>query len=457
MEIYESTAKNGYCTLSAAERAEMNAYCGRYTEFLKTSKTERTTVKNAVALLEAKGFRAYEKGSPVKPGDKVYFNIRKNALLAAVIGEKPLDEGMGIVASHVDSPRLDVRPVPVYEDTEMAFLGTHYYGWVRRYQWVSLPLMLTGVVFLSDGSSVEVCIGADKDDPVLVIPDLLPHLGAEQNQLPLKEAHKAEAMNVILASEPLPDTDESKAVKLHALKLLYEKYGIKEDDFMSAELELVPALCPRDAGLDRSLIGAYGHDDRVCGYAALDALVNLGVTPSQTAAVLWADKEEIGNTGITGSLSHTFDYCIGLLCKAQGVCREECYEHSFCLSADVTSAYDPNFADAFNKQNAAKVNRGIAVCKYTGSEGKERASDAKAELLGYMRVLFKKHGVLWQTSEMGRTDLGGGGTVALTFANRGIDTLDAGVAVLGMHSPFELVSKLDCYMTNKASRAVFLG
>lgn len=457
METYESTLKNGYCGLGKEEREEMERYCARYMAFLKNSKTERATVKNAVALLEENGFAAYKKGMPVRPGDKYYFNIRENALLAAVIGKKSLEEGMTVVASHVDSPRLDVRPVPLYEDTEMAMLATHYYGWLRRYQWVSLPLMMTGVVFLSDGTKKEISIGADSADPVLVIPDLLPHIGAEQNKLPLSDAHPAEGMNILLASEPLPGTEEGKAVKLHALKLLHDKYGISEDDFLSAELEIVPAIEPREAGLDRSLLGAYGHDDRVCGYPALDALVNLGTVPEKTAAVLWADKEEIGNTGITGSLSQAFDYCIGLLCRAEGVCREDCYHKSFCLSADVTAAYDPNYAGCFNKPNAAKLNRGIAVCKYTGSAGKEHASDAKAELLGYIRTLFQKHGVVWQAAEMGRIDLGGGGTVALTFANRGIDTLDAGVAVLGMHSPFEVVSKLDCYMTLKACRAVFLG
>ena len=452
----ESTKCNGYYRLSEDELLQMEAYCDRYKRFLGNSKTERTTVANAVRMLEANGFRPYEKGMSAKPGDRYYFNIRANALLAAVIGSRPLAEGVRMVASHVDSPRLDIRPDPLKEEAEAAYLQTHYYGWVRKYQWVSLPLMLQGIVYLADGTGVCVNIGADEADPVLVIPDLLPHMSAEQNKLPLSEAHTGEKLNVLVASRPLPDTDRAAAVKMRALRLLNERYGITEDDFLSAELEVVPAIPVRDVGLDRSLIGGYGQDDRVCGYAALDALCGIDL-PEKTAVMVWADKEEVGNNGITGARSRSFDHCLDLLCREQNADLSDCYDNSFCLSGDVTAAYDPNYEDCFNKQNAAKLNYGIAVTKYTGYNGKEQASDAKGELLSYIRRLFDKHNVIWQSTEMSRIDLGGGGTVALEFANRGIDTLDGGVAVLGMHSPFEVVSKLDCYMTYKAYSAVFKG
>ena len=453
---YESTKCNGYYQIPKEELPLMEAYCSRYMRFLETSRTEKATVTNAVSLLEQHGFQAYKAGMPANPGDRYYFNIRNNALLAVVIGKKPLDSGMQIVASHVDSPRLDIRPDPLKEESESAFLQTHYYGWVRKYQWVSLPLMLQGVVYLADGRRVDVTIGQDPSDPVFVIPDLLPHISSEQNKLPLSEAHTGENMNILIGSRPLPDSDRSKAVKLQVLEILHEKLGISEDDFLSAELEAVPAISVRETGIDRSMIGGYGHDDRVCGYAALDALLGIDL-PEKTAAVLWADKEEVGNNGITGACSRAFDYCIERLCRAQGCFLGDCFEHSFCLSGDVTAAYDPNYADCFNKTNCARLNYGIAVTKYTGFSGKEQASDAKAELLSYIRTLFARYGVVWQNTEMARVDLGGGGTVALEFANRGIDTLDAGVAVLGMHSPFEVVSKLDCYMTYKAYSAVLQG
>ena len=453
-EMLELPPRNGYRRLPEIEAEAVSRYCERYMDFLKTSRTERSTIANTVAILEKNGFREYETGSPLTQGDRIYFNNRHRSLIAAVIGEAPLDEGINIVASHVDSPRLDLRPNPLVQESELALLKTHYYGWIRKHQWVSLPLMIEGVVYLEEGSRVDVRIGADPGDPVFVIPDLLPHISQNQNKAALAEAHKAEKLNLLVASVPVPDAEASRAVKLQALRLLNEKYGLTETDFASAELEIVPAVDPNYVGLDRSMIGAYGQDDRVCAYAGLEALVGLNV-PKHTAVLLFADKEEVGNNGVSGARSMAFDYYIGLMCKALGSDREECYHNSFCLSGDVTSAFDPNYSDAFAGENTAIVNGGIAISKYTGFGGKEQASDAHAELLSYARGLFKKHGVIWQTAEMGRIDLGGGGTVALEFANRGIDTLDAGVAVLGMHSPFEVVSKLDCYMTSKAYRAVF--
>ncbi|MBR7149954.1 MAG: aminopeptidase [Oscillospiraceae bacterium] len=450
----ETEMHNGYYRMEEADYALMDAYIDRYKAFLDHSRTERTTITNTIALAEAKGFRPYVEGMDLKPGDRVYFPNHDRSMCLAVIGSKSLEEGFAIVASHVDSPRLDLRPRPLFEKNEMAFFRTHYYGWVRKYQWVALPLMLTGVVFLRDGSKVTVTIGEGNEEPKLVITDLLPHVSREQNKLPLAEAHTGEQMNILVGSVPLADAEKGKAVKLQVLKALNEKYGITEDDFITAELEAVPALPVSDVGLDRSLIGAYGHDDRVCAYAALDALFDLEI-PGRTAVVILADKEEIGNRGVSGMRSGAFDYFLGMLCKSQGVELAKSYHKSFCLSADVTSAYDPNYADCFEEQNCAHLNRGIAICKYTGSEGKENASDATAETMAYACKLFNDHKVLWQSSEMSVVDLGGGGTVARELADRGIETLDAGVPVLSMHAPWETVSKLDCYMTMKACKVLF--
>lgn len=450
----ESELQNGYRRMDGAELPLLDAYCERYKAFLSASRTERATVKNAVSLAESRGFRPYTSGMTLKSGDRVYYNNRGRALCLAVIGTRPLAQGMTITAAHIDSPRLDVRPRPLYETDEIAYLKTHYYGWVRKYQWVAIPLMLQGVVILRSGEAVSVSIGDSEGDPRLVVTDLLPHLSGEQDKLPLSKAHSGETMNLLAGSRPLPDCDETKAAKLQALEALHQKYGISEDDLISAELEAVPAFPVCDVGLDRSLIGAYGQDDRVCAYAALDALLELGV-PGRTAVCIMADKEEVGNNGVSGMRSASFDYFLEGLCRAQGCGLRQCYENSFCLSADVTSAYDPNYADAFEPLNTARVNHGLAVCKYTGFKGKEQASDASAELVGYVRQVFDSAGVIWQPAEMGRIDLGGGGTVALELANRGIDTLDAGVPVLSMHAPFETVSKLDCYMMYKACKALY--
>ena len=450
----ETEHNNGYRRINSTELPQMEAYCTRYKEFLSASRTERTTVANAIRLAESQGFRPYEAGTELKPGDRVYLNNRGRSMCLAVIGREPLSKGAAIVAAHIDSPRLDIRPRPLFENNEIAYLRTHYYGWLRKYQWVALPLMLQGVVILRSGETISVSIGDRPEDPKFVVTDLLPHISGEQNKLPLSEAHRGEAMNILIASNPLEDCDETKAVKLRALDLLHSKYGITEDDLISAELEAVPALPVSDVGLDRSLIGAYGHDDRVCAYAALDALLSVEI-PNRTAVCILADKEEVGNNGVSGMCSSAFDYFLEDLCQAQGCSLSRCYRNSFCLSADVTAAYDPNYADAFEAQNSAHINRGIAVCKYTGFRGKEQASDASAELMAYARKLFDDNGVLWQSAEMGKIDLGGGGTVALELANRGVDTLDAGVAVLSMHSPFETVSKLDCYMTYKACKVLY--
>ena len=446
--------EHGLDRISAVEEAEMNDYCEQYKAFLDVSKTERECVVSAIRLAEAKGFRSYTPGMDIAPGDKLYYNNRGKAIMLMVIGQKPLSEGANIGAAHTDAPRLDLKPNPLYEDAELAYLKTHHYGGIRNYQWVTVPLELHGLVVRRDGSEVYVKIGDDPRDPQLVINDLLPHLGREQGKKPLNEAIPSESLNILVGSRPLRDDDGSDRVKVEVLRLLHEKYGITEEDFISAELEAVPAANARDIGFDRSLIGAYGHDDRVCAYAELAALLALD-KPEKTAVCIFADKEEIGSEGVSGMQGDYFEYIMGSLCRSQGVGLRECLAHSFCLSADVTAAYDPNFAEVYERRNSAYVNYGIGLCKYTGAGGKSGASDASAEVVGKVRKLFNDEGVIWQMAELGRTDAGGGGTVAKYMAKRNIDTLDAGVPVLSMHAPFETVAKLDCYMTYRGMKAIF--
>ena len=450
-----SGRKNGYDRFDSAEQAAMDAYCDGYKAFLDKGKTERLCAAEVLRLAEQKGYKPFTRGMDVKPGDKVYLCNRGKAVMLAYIGKKSLADGAQIAAAHIDSPRLDLKPNPLYEDSELAFFKTHYYGGIRKYQWVTIPLELRGVIALKDGSRVEVNIGAEAGDPKLVITDLLPHLGQEQAKKPLATAIPGETLNLLLGSRPIGDEDDTGRVKLAVMKLLNEKYGITEDDFTSAELEAVPAANACDIGLDRSLIGAYGHDDRVCGYAALKALLDLEETPEKTAVCVLADKEEIGSDGVTGMQSAAFDTFMEDLCATQDVPVRVCFEKSFCLSADVTAAYDPDYADVYEKRNSAFVNYGIGLCKYTGARGKSGASDADAETVAYVRRLFDDAGVIWQIAELGKVDAGGGGTVAMYMANRNITTLDAGVPVLSMHAPFETVAKLDCYETYKGMKAVY--
>ena len=450
-----SGRKNGYDRFDSAEQAAMDAYCDGYKAFLDKGKTERLCAAEVLRLAEKKGYKPFTRGMDVKSGDKVYLCNRGKAVMLAYIGKKSLADGAQIAAAHIDSPRLDLKPNPLYEDSELAFFKTHYYGGIRKYQWVTIPLELRGVIALKDGSRVEVNIGADSGDPKLVITDLLPHLGQEQAKKPLATAIPGETLNLLLGSRPIGDEDDTGRVKLAVMKLLNEKYGITEDDFTSAELEAVPAANACDIGLDRSLIGAYGHDDRVCGYAALKALLDLEETPEKTAVCVLADKEEIGSDGVTGMQSAAFDTFMEDLCAAQDVPVRVCFEKSFCLSADVTAAYDPDYADVYEKRNSAFVNYGIGLCKYTGARGKSGASDADAETVAYVRRLFDDAGVIWQIAELGKVDAGGGGTVAMYMANRNITTLDAGVPVLSMHAPFEVVAKLDCWETYKGMKAVY--
>ena len=446
--------KNGYDRLRPGELEAMDAYCAGYKQFLDAGKTERECVDRTIALAETSGFRPYTRGMELNPGDKVYQVNRGKAIMLAVMGKKSLAEGVNIGAAHIDSPRLDLKQNPLYEADEMAFLKTHYYGGIRKYQWVTIPLELHGVVALKSGQVIRVSVGNGEGDPLFTIDDLLPHLGAEQSKKPLGEAIPAENLNILVGSRPLSDDEGKDRVKIAVLELLNRKYGIVEEDFISAELSAVPAFKACDIGFDRSLIGAYGHDDRVCAYAALAALLQLG-TPERTAVCMLADKEEIGSEGVTGMKCECFDTFMADLCAGQGVLPRACYEKSFCLSADVTAAYDPNFADVYEKRNSAFVNYGMGLCKYTGARGKSGASDASAEVVAYARRVLDDANVVWQMAELGKVDAGGGGTVAAYMAERNIDTLDAGVPVLSMHAPFETVGKLDCYMTFKGMKAVF--
>ena len=447
--------KNGYARITPEQRAEMESYCKRYAAFMDACKTEREATSWASAEAEKRGFKPFAPGMAAKPGDKIYMNNRGKSILLAVIGTESLDHGANICAAHVDSPRMDLKPNPLYEDSEIAYFKTHYYGGIKKYQWPTIPLALHGVVARKDGTCVTVTVGEDEGDPVLVISDLLIHLSADQMKKPLAEGIVGEQLNLILGTEPA-EGEGADLVKLHIMKLLNEKYGLIESDFLSAELTIVPAGKCREVGLDRSLLGAYGHDDRVCAYAELEALFAME-TPAKTAVCILADKEEIGSVGISGMQSHAFEYFMETLCDAQNVRLEECFANSFCLSADVSNAFDPNFAETCDRRNNSLLNYGVAICKYTGSRGKGGASDASAEAMGHVRSTLDRAGVVWQIATLGKVDQGGGGTVAAYMANRNIVTVDAGVPVLCMHAPMELVSKYDCYMTMLACRAIYLA
>ena len=445
--------KCGLNRISAEQRADMDAYIQRYSAFLTACKTEREAVAWAIDAAEKLGFKPIVPGMDVKPGDKVYLNGHNKSMILAVVGTEPLAKGANICGAHVDSPRIDLKPNPLYEDNDIAYFKTHYYGGIKKYQWTCVPLAIHGVVCLKDGTSVNVVIGEDPADPVLMISDLLIHLSADQMQKTLAKGIEGEQLNVILGTEPL-EGEGSDLVKLNVMKLLNEKYGMIEADFHSAELSVVPAGPCREVGLDRSLLGSYGHDDRVCAYAQLEAIFSLE-NPARTSVCILADKEEIGSMGVSGMKSESFEYFMEVLCDAQGAKLTECFANSFCLSADVSGAFDPNFPETCDPRNTARLNHGVGVCKYTGSRGKSGASDASAEVMHKIRTILDDAGVIWQMATLGKVDQGGGGTIACIMANRNIPTVDAGVPVLNMHAPFELVSKLDTYMTMLACKAVY--
>lgn len=446
--------KNGYDRISDADRAQMEPYCKEYMQFISACKTEREAVSWMIAEAEKHGYRAFVPGMRLNPGDKVYANGYGKCVIFAKIGAEPLNKGTHICAAHLDSPRMDLKPNPLYEDCEMSYFRTHYYGGIKKYQWTTIPLALHGVVAKKDGSVITVKIGEDTDDPVFCVTDLLVHLAADQMKKTLAEGVTGENLRVILGSKPLKDDEGADRIRFATMCLLNEKYGITEDDFLSAELTMVPAGPARDVGFDRSLIAAYGHDDRVCAYASFRPMLELD-TPKKTAVCVLVDKEEIGSEGISGMQSQFFETFMEDLCKATGAEIRRCFENSFCLSADVTNAYDPLYAETCEKSNNTRINYGTGIFKYTGARGKSTASDASAEVMAYVRKLFSNHDVIWQTGELGKVDQGGGGTVACYMAKRNIETVDAGVPVLSMHSPMELVSKLDTYMTYKGMKVFY--
>ena len=447
--------KNGYDRIDTEERLVMEQYAEEYKKFLNEARTEREAVKLAVEMAEAQGFVPYERGMEMAPGTKIYFNNRGKSLILAVMGEQPLENGCVIAGAHVDAPRLDLKQQPLMEQDELAYFRTHYYGGIKKYQWVTIPLELHGVVVLQSGETVDVVIGRDPEDPQLVITDLLPHLGADQSQKKLGEAITGEGLKLLIGSVPY-DVPGKDRVKLAIMSILNDKYGITEEDFLSAELCAVPAMEVRDIGLDRSMIGGYGHDDRSCAFAELKAILELD-TPPRTAVCILADKEEIGSDGVTGMQSHAFDMFMEDLCAEQNIPLRRCFEKSFCISADVCNGFDPLYPEVSEKSNNALMNYGMGICKYTGSRGKSGTSDASAETVAYLRRIFAQAGVVWQMAELGKVDQGGGGTIAKYMANRNIETIDAGVPVLSMHAPFEVVAKFDCYMTYKGVAAAYMA
>ena len=445
--------KNGFDSLPKEELDAVWAFSEDYKKYIDASKTEREAVSESERLALANGFVKYDSSKTWQEGDKFYKINRDKSIILVRMGKRDISEGICIAAAHIDSPRLDVKPNPLYESSDIAFLKTHYYGGIKKYQWTTIPLALHGVVVKADGEKLTFSIGENESDPVFYITDLLPHLGADQMRKTLAEAIPAETLNVVVGSAKI-DSEEVKArVKTSVLEYLNTHYGMVEEDFLSAELTFVPAGVARDIGFDRSLIVAYGHDDRVCAYPALRALFD--TVPEKCSIVCLTDKEETGSDGNTGLNSEYLYDFMRTLCAKQGACPIEVFEKSACLSADVNAAFDPDYAEAYEKNNAAYVNCGTVLTKYTGARGKSSTSDASAEFVGKIRRIFNANGVIWQMAELGKTDVGGGGTVAKYVANRNIDTVDLGVAVLSMHAPFEAVSKIDVYETYKAISAFF--
>lgn len=447
--------KHAAQVIDDAEYEKAMDFAEGYKKFLNDCKTEREVAKFVIAEAEKRGFVPFDKFGKYKAGDKVYYLNRKKAVILAVIGKKSIGEGAHIAAAHIDSPRLDLKPNPLYESNEIALFKTHYYGGIKKYQWTAIPLSLHGIIVRKDGTEVEISIGEKEGEPQFIISDLLPHLAKEQEKRTLDGGILGEELNVIVGSRPFRSDKGSELVKLNVLKLLNEKYGITEEDFLTAELEVVPAMKVTDIGFDRSLIGGYGHDDRVCAYPEVMALLDLDKTPEHTAIAVLADKEETGSDGNTGLNSSYLRYFLGDLARMEGLLDRDALSASKCISADVNAAFDPTFPSPFEARNSSYLNKGIVVTKYTGARGKGGTSDASAEFVGYVTRVFNNADVCWQMGELGAVDAGGGGTVAKYVANMDVDVVDVGVPVLSMHAPYEVISKLDVYMATKATKAFF--
>ncbi len=449
--------KNAFNEKTKEELAFATDYAKGYVKFLDSSKTEREAVVTSIAMLEKEGYREYNLGDKINAGDKLYLNNRGKSLYVLKVGTEEIEKGVRICAAHIDSPRLDLKQHPLFENDGIAYFKTHYYGGIRKYQWATIPLALHGSVTKADGSSVDVRIGDEIGDPVFCITDLLPHLAKDQNSKPLGQAFTGEGLNVILGSAPYFEengkiTPADDKVMLNIMVMLNEKYGITESDFISAELCIVPAYNAVDVGFDRWLIGAYGHDDRVCAYPALTALVENGDSVHTCMAVL-ADKEEIGSEGVTGMQCNIFIDILDELAKNLGGNVNIVKMNSKCLSADVTACFDPNYPEVSEKKNSSILHCGVSMAKYTGSFGKNSTNDASSEYVGFIRRIFDDAGVIWQSAEMGKVDQGGGGTVAKYISKHNIETVDIGVPVLSMHAPFEIISKSDLYEAHRAFSA----
>ncbi len=431
-----------------AEIEQADAFCEEYKKFLNICKTEREAAAYVKALAEKEGYKPFDPKASYKVGDKVYSEIRSKAMILCTFGKESLEKGAKIVASHIDSPRLDLKPNPLYEDAELAMFKTHYYGGIKKYQWTAIPLALHGVIYRKDGSCITVSLGEEEGEPKFVVTDLLPHLDKKQASKPLEDAIEGENLNILVGSRPFGKDKGSEMVKLNVMKLLNEKYGIVEADFLSAELEMVPAFKAEDIGFDRSMIGSYGHDDRVCAYPSV--MAELAVKePRFTTVTVITDKEEVGSDGNTGLHSAFLKHFIADIAATQGLKGRDVLRASECLSADVNAGFDPTYPSVHDRLNAAYLNKGIVVTKYTGSRGKSGTNDANAEFMSKIRTLFDGGKVAWQTGELGNVDEGGGGTVAKYVANLGVEVVDVGVPVLSMHAPFEIVAKTDVYMAFK--------
>lgn len=429
-------------------------FCEGYKSYLDEAKIERESVEFFVNEAQKRGYTEFDNKKKYSAGDKVYYNNRGKSVILCVIGKKSVGEGVKISAAHIDSPRLDLKPNPLYEDTNLALFKTHYYGGIKKYQWTAIPLALHGVVVKADGEKVKVRIGEDEGDPQFVVTDLLPHLAQEQMKQTMAEGIKGENLNILIGSRPFSKDEGGEKVKLNIMKILNEKYGIIESDFLSAELEVVPAYKARDIGFDRSLIGAYGHDDKVCAYPAAQAIFSVE-NPEYTCLTVLTDKEEIGSDGNTGLNSSYMKYFIADLATMQDEEPWRVLSNSECLSADVNAAFDPTYPEVSERMNSSYVNNGVVITKYTGARGKSGTSDASAEYMGKVRKMLNDNDVVWQIGELGKVDAGGGGTVAMYVAALNVDVVDLGVPVLSMHAPFEVVSKLDVYMAYKAFKVFF--
>lgn len=453
----ELTWKFPHIAKEAPEQVEeAAAFCEGYKAFLDEGKTERECVKRAVELLKAAGYAEFDTQDSYQPGNKVYYVNRNKAIIATTFGEKSVKEGIRMNGAHIDSPRLDLKPSPVYEKDDMALFKTHYYGGIRKYQWATIPLAMHGVIIKKNGEMVELNLGEKPGDPVFCITDLLPHLSAEQNERKLKDGIKGEELNIVIGSIPYTDDEVKEPVKLMALKLMNEQFGITEKDFLRAEVEFVPAHKASDVGFDRSMVGAYGQDDRICAYTALMAEIDTK-NPTYTTMTILTDKEEIGSEGNTGLNSNYVGDYITYLAELEGVNPKEVFRNTICLSSDVNAAYDPTFASVYDPLNSSYVNKGCVLTKYTGARGKSGSNDASAELMAKVIGIMEKEGVYWQIGELGAVDVGGGGTIAKFVASMNIDVVDLGVPILSMHAPFELASKLDVLNTYRAFKAFYLS